>query len=82
MAGGVMTCVARKPVSLPRIIFGQAILVISGQRRMMYQNLKPKPEVDNLFREVKASGAGQNSSRRNHHYKMAAESIIRGAVTC
>ena len=44
MAGPIATCVARKPVSLPRIIFGQAILVISGQRRMMYQNLEPKPE--------------------------------------
>ena len=31
-------------VSLPRKILGQAILVISGQSRMMYQCLTPKPE--------------------------------------
>jgi hypothetical protein len=44
MAGRIETCVARKPASLLRKIFGQAILVISGQRRMMYQYLAPKPE--------------------------------------
>jgi hypothetical protein len=44
-AGRVKACVARKPVSLLRErIFGPAILVISGQRRRMYQYLKPKPE--------------------------------------
>src|SRR5271166_4841381 len=43
-AGTVGNCVARKPVSLLRDIFGQAILVISGQSRRMYQNLAPKPE--------------------------------------
>jgi hypothetical protein len=43
-AGTVGKCVARKSVSLLREIFGQAILVISGQRRMMYQSLAPKPE--------------------------------------
>ncbi len=32
---------AREP---PPVTFGQAILVMSGQSRMMYQNLKPKPE--------------------------------------
>ncbi len=36
--------VAREPVSLLREIFGQAILVISGPGRKMYQNLEPKPE--------------------------------------
>ena len=40
----MVTSVARKPVSLLREIFGQVILVISGQRRVMYQNLAPKPE--------------------------------------
>jgi hypothetical protein len=43
-AGRVVTSVAREPVSLLREIFGQAILVISGQGRRMYQNLEPKPE--------------------------------------
>jgi hypothetical protein len=43
-AGTGGTGVARKSVSRLREIFGQAILVISGQRRMMYQNLVPKPE--------------------------------------
>jgi len=43
-AGTVVQCVARRSVSLLRYIFGQAILVISGQRRMMYQSLTPKPE--------------------------------------
>jgi hypothetical protein len=38
------TGVARELVSLLREIFGQAILVISGPGRKMYQNLKPKPE--------------------------------------
>ena len=28
----------------PPVLLGQAILVISGQSRMMYQCLKPKPE--------------------------------------
>ena len=39
-----MTSVAREPVSLLRKMFGQAILVISGPGRRMYQNLAPKPE--------------------------------------
>lgn len=42
--------VAREPVSLLREIFGQAVLVISGHRRMMYQNLAPKPEETNSGR--------------------------------
>jgi len=44
MAGTVGTCVASEPVSLLRQTFGQAILVISGPSRMMYQNLVPKSE--------------------------------------
>jgi hypothetical protein len=44
VAGQVVTGVARKSVSLLREIFGQAILVISGRGRRMYQNLAPKPE--------------------------------------
>jgi hypothetical protein len=36
--------VASKPVSLLREIFGEAILVISGLGRRMYQNLVPKAE--------------------------------------
>jgi hypothetical protein len=40
----VVPSVARKPVSLLREVFGQAILVISGPGRRMYQNLAPKPE--------------------------------------
>jgi hypothetical protein len=39
-----VTSGARESVSLLREIFGKAILVISGQSRMMYQNLAPKPE--------------------------------------
>src|SRR5437868_4641467 len=34
----IVSSVAREPVSLLQEIFGQAILVISGQGRMMYQN--------------------------------------------
>ncbi len=44
----------------------------------MYQNLKPKPEGTIFSKRSNASGVGQNSSRRSHHYDMAAESIIRG----
>jgi len=40
----LVTSVAREPVSLLREIFGQAILVMSGLSRKMYQNLEPKPE--------------------------------------
>jgi hypothetical protein len=40
-----VTGVAREPVSLLREIFGQAILVMSGAGRKMYQNLDQKPEV-------------------------------------
>jgi hypothetical protein len=40
----LVTGVARETVSLLREIFGQAILVMSGQCRKMYQNLDPKPE--------------------------------------
>jgi hypothetical protein len=38
------TRVVEVGVSLPRRISGKVILVISGQSRMMYQSLKPKPE--------------------------------------
>ena len=38
------TCVVEVGVSLPRRISGEAILVISGQSRMMYQCLEPEPE--------------------------------------
>jgi hypothetical protein len=55
-AGTVGKCVARKSVSLLREIFGQAILVISGQRRRMYQNLAPKPEGTILFKRSKPQG--------------------------
>jgi hypothetical protein len=34
----------REPVSLLRVISGQAILVMSGPSREIYQNLKAKPE--------------------------------------
>ena len=44
LAGGFVPSVAREPVSLLRESFGQAILVMSGQSRKMYQNLTPKPE--------------------------------------
>jgi hypothetical protein len=55
-AGTVVTSVAREPVSLLREIFGQAILVISGQRRMMYQNLAPKPEGTIFSKRSKPQG--------------------------
>ncbi len=51
-----LTCVARKPVSLLREIFGQAILVISGQGRRMYQNLEPKPEGTIFSKRSKPQG--------------------------
>jgi hypothetical protein len=38
------TCVVEVGVSLPREISGGAILVMSGQGRMMYQYLEPEPE--------------------------------------
>jgi len=44
VAGKIVTSVARKSVSFLREIFGQAILVMSGRNRKMYQNLLPKPE--------------------------------------
>jgi hypothetical protein len=55
-AGKVVTSVAREPVSLLREIFGQAILVISGQRRRMYQNLAPKPEGTIFSKRSKPQG--------------------------
>jgi hypothetical protein len=45
----IVTCVARKPASLLREIFGQVILVISGQSRMMYRYLGAKAGGDNLL---------------------------------
>jgi hypothetical protein len=39
---------SREAVSLLREYLGEAILVISGQRRMMYQNLEPKIGGSNL----------------------------------
>jgi hypothetical protein len=51
-----VTSVAREPVSLLREIFGQAILVISGQSRMMYQNLAPKPEGTIFSKRSKPQG--------------------------
>jgi hypothetical protein len=71
-------CVARKLASLLREIFGQVILVISGQSRMMYRYLVAKAGGDNLFKEVNASGDRQNSSRRNHHHDRWLEMNIRG----
>jgi hypothetical protein len=41
--------VATEPVSFLRKISGEVILVISGQRRMMYQSLEPKHGGNNLF---------------------------------
>ena len=40
---------ATEPVSILRHNFGKAILVMSGRRRMMYQNLQPKTGGNNLF---------------------------------
>jgi len=51
-----MSSVAREPVSLLREILGQAILVISGQSRMMYQNLVPKPEGTIFSKRSKPQG--------------------------
>src|SRR5271167_253781 len=58
-AGTVGPCVARKCVSLLREIFGQAILVISGQGRMMYQSLSPKPEGTIFFKRSKPQGTSR-----------------------
>ena len=57
MADTVVTCVARKLVSLLRKTFGQAILVISGPGRMMYQNLEPKPEGTIFDKRSKPQGS-------------------------
>jgi hypothetical protein len=56
LAGAVGKCVARKSVSLLREIFGQAILVISGRGRKMYQNLEPKPEGTIFSKRSKPQG--------------------------
>jgi hypothetical protein len=40
---------ATEPVSFLRTLFGEVILVISGQSRMMYQSLEPKIGGNNLF---------------------------------
>jgi hypothetical protein len=56
-AGPVLTSVAREPVSLLRDIFGQAILVISGRCRMMYQYLAPKPEGTIFSKRSKPQGS-------------------------
>jgi hypothetical protein len=56
MAGTVGKCVARKSVSLLREIFGQAILVISGRGRRMYQNHEPKPEGTIFSKRSKPQG--------------------------
>ena len=40
---------SQRAVSLLRSSFGEVILVISGQRRMMYQSLEPKIGGNNLF---------------------------------
>jgi hypothetical protein len=40
----VVTSGGEKGVSPLRVLLGQAILVISGQGRWMYQRLTPKPE--------------------------------------
>ena len=55
-AGTVVTSVARELVSLLREIFGPAILVISGQSRMMYQNLVPKPKGTIFSKRSKPQG--------------------------
>jgi len=55
-AGSVGPSVARESVSLLREVFGQAILVISGQGRMMYQNLAPKPEGTIFSKRSKPQG--------------------------
>ena len=47
------TCVVEVGVSLPRKTSGKVILVISGQSRMMYQNLKPEPEGAILWKRSK-----------------------------
>jgi hypothetical protein len=43
-------------VSLLRDIFGRVILVISGQRRLMYQSLEPKPEGTIFSKRSKPQG--------------------------
>ena len=43
-------------MSLLREIFGEVILVISGQGRMMYQSLEPKPEGTIFSKRSKPQG--------------------------
>src|SRR5271155_3848197 len=77
-AGSVVECVARKSVSLLRSVFGQAILVISGRGRRMYQNLSPKPEGTIFSKRSKPQGP----DRAPHDattMMIVADSIIREA---
>ena len=60
--------VAREPVSLLREIFGQAILVMSGQSRKMYLRLVPKAGGINLLEGVQAPAVASISSRRYDHH--------------
>jgi hypothetical protein len=53
---GQATSVREEAASHLRDIFGQAILVMSGQRRMMYQNITPKPEGTIFFKRSKPQG--------------------------
>ncbi len=50
------TGVVEVGVSLPRRTSGKVILVMSGQSRMMYQNLEARAGGSNLSQEVNASG--------------------------
>src|SRR5271156_6905801 len=73
-----------RAMSFLRVIFGQAILVMSGQGRKMYQYLKPKPEGTIFSKRSEPQGkdrtphdaSHQNARRLNRSYE-AAESIIR-----
>jgi hypothetical protein len=59
LAGALGKGVARRSVSLLRVIFGQAILVISGRCRMMYQNLTPEPEGTIFSKRSKPQGTAR-----------------------
>src|SRR5277367_6956327 len=66
-----------RAMSFHRVIFGQAILVMSGQGRKMYQYLKPKPEGTIFSKRSEPQGkdrtphdaSHQNARRLNRSYE-------------
>jgi hypothetical protein len=64
----VVTGVGKEGMSFLRGILGKGILVISGQSRMMYQDLVPKPEGAIFTKRSKPQGGLQLSSRHHRQF--------------